>query len=101
MLNDLSSGGIQLVVANAVNVERSVSKDFWNEDCVPRDPNGGSGKVIYHSVLEAGARTMKPKFDKCLEEGEGGLVLIQAGELDTRGVNDTDLIVINTKVYCV
>lgn len=95
---------IELVIGNTVNVQGSHAAqqtNFGYQDSVPGNTNAATSKVVHHTKLDSRGIGAEPKAQKSLEKGKGGLVLVQALQLDTRRINNCNFIVINTEICAV
>jgi hypothetical protein len=97
VFNDFSRINIQLIIGDAVGMERSSQRYFRNQYAVPGYANGGTAKIVDHSKLDT-RFVPKPKSFERLEKRKCRFVLVQTVQLDTRWVNNTDIFMINSKI---
>jgi hypothetical protein len=97
VFDNLSRVNVQLVHGNAVHVQGLAQRHFGYQDRMPRHSNGGSGKIVYHSVLKTRS-FLEPKFDKLLHKFDRALVAFESRKLDSRWIYYSDFRVIDAVV---
>ena len=98
MLDNLPQRWIQLVHGNAINMKRSSQRNLRYKDYMPWNANGAAGEVINHAILK-GWTLLEPKSAKRLQERYRTLVRIDSTQLNSRGINHSNTVVVNAIVW--
>ena len=99
VFNDFSRIGSESVHADSVHVQRFPHGHFGDQDGVPRNLDGTAGKIVDHAVLESIFFRLEPKIDKLLEELDGTFVIVDSRELDTGGVYNRNVLVVDAIIW--